>query len=90
MPILETLSKEMFGFNDSSKWLLAGRISAAVLFAVVCSHAVATATAQTHEDGTRAFKDQDYQTALRIFRPLAERGDVRSQLNLGMMYNNGR
>ena len=42
------------------------------------------------DEGTAAFGRGDYATALREWRPLAERGDVDAQRNLGFMYANGR
>ena len=37
-----------------------------------------------------AYKSGNYKYALRKFRGLAEQGDVRSQYNLGVMYENGQ
>jgi TPR repeat protein len=39
--------------------------------------------------GDTAYKQGDYGTALREWRPLAERGNAGAQLNLGFMYDNG-
>ena len=41
------------------------------------------------ERGGAAYKQGDYGTALREWRPLAEQGDAGAQLNLGYMYDNG-
>lgn len=41
------------------------------------------------EDGSDAIERQDYETAFRLLRPLAEQGDVFAQYNLGFMYSNG-
>jgi len=41
------------------------------------------------EEGATAYKQSDYGTALREWRPLAEQGDANAQLNLGFMYDNG-
>jgi hypothetical protein len=40
--------------------------------------------------GYAAFKMGDYQKALEIWRPLAERGSTAAQLNLGAMYEQGQ
>ncbi len=40
--------------------------------------------------GVAAYKKGDYATALREFRPLAERGDAKAQYALGVMYRNGK
>lgn len=41
------------------------------------------------KDGFDALNRKAYQTALKIFRPLAEQGDALAQNNLGFMYNRG-
>jgi len=42
------------------------------------------------EDGYAANRSGDYAAALKIWRPLAEEGNVFAQNALGMMYNNGK
>ena len=42
-----------------------------------------------YEDGTAAYHHKDYQTALKLWQPLAEQGDVKAQYNLGVMYKKG-
>ena len=42
------------------------------------------------EDGLAAYKRQDYETVLRLWRPLADRGDASAQYSLGLMYQNGQ
>src|SRR5690348_2619505 len=46
-------------------------------------------TAQTIQEGIQALKSKDYQTALLILRPLAEKGDAQAQSALGFMYVGG-
>ncbi len=41
------------------------------------------------EDGTPAHGRRDYATALRLWRPLAEKGDAAAQWPLGMLYRFG-
>jgi TPR repeat protein len=41
------------------------------------------------EDGEAAYQSGNYSVALRLWRPLAERGEAAAQFNLGVMYNNG-
>ena len=41
------------------------------------------------EDGFAAYRNNDYVTALRLWRPLAEQGVAVVQFNLSLMYNNG-
>src|SRR6266436_8957670 len=51
------------------------------------------APAATDEDdfrrGLSAFNTGDYATALNVWRPLAERGEPRSQAGIGFMYHRG-
>jgi uncharacterized protein len=42
------------------------------------------------EDADAATKKGDYATALKLLRPLAERGDPAAQTNLGAMYLGGQ
>lgn len=51
----------------------------------VVSHAVA----DLYADGLAAFQRADYPTALKLWRELADKGDVRAQGSLGTMYDNG-
>jgi uncharacterized protein len=41
------------------------------------------------EDGRAAYDRQDYETALQLWRPLAEQGTAYAQYNLGVMYAEG-
>ena len=41
-------------------------------------------------DGWTAYSKEDYKTAFKEWRPLAEEGDAKSQTNLGILYYNGR
>jgi len=42
------------------------------------------------EEGLAAYDRGDYRTALREWKPLAEKGIARAQYNLALMYNNGQ
>jgi len=42
------------------------------------------------EKGMEALGNQDYATALRELRPLAEQGNAEAQSNLGVMYDKGK
>lgn len=53
---------------------------------VVCNGAV---SAGPLEDGDKAVRYGDYTTALRLWRPLAERGDAEAQFRLGSLYELG-
>ncbi len=41
------------------------------------------------EDGMAAYDREDYATALRLWRPLAEQGHATAQYNLGIIYEKG-
>jgi len=41
------------------------------------------------QDGVEAYKEEDFETVVSKWQPLAERGDPRAQFNLGMMYFDG-
>ena len=41
------------------------------------------------QDGVEAYKEEDFETVLSKWQPLAERGDAKAQFNLGMMYFDG-
>ena len=45
---------------------------------------------QQFQQGLEAIKRGDYQTAFKLWLPLAEQGDASAQFNLGMMYDNGQ
>jgi len=42
------------------------------------------------EDAATAFEREDYETAYKLFLPLAEQGYAQAQLNLGVMYERGQ
>ncbi|WP_315496945.1 tetratricopeptide repeat protein, partial [Haemophilus parahaemolyticus] len=45
---------------------------------------------QQFQQGFEASTRGDYQTAFKLWLPLAEQGDAAAQFNLGVMYGNGR
>ena len=49
-----------------------------------CSPSVANA--DDLQDARDAFKRKDYETAYKLFFPLAEQGVAQAQINLGRMY----
>ncbi|OHC73611.1 MAG: hypothetical protein A3G18_00815 [Rhodospirillales bacterium RIFCSPLOWO2_12_FULL_58_28] len=63
----------------------------AALIGVVAVAAVSLpALAGPFEDAVAAYERGDYETALRLYRPLADQGDAKARFNLGLMYVNGR
>jgi TPR repeat protein len=59
-----------------------------LLVLLVC--AAVPAFAEPFEDAKAAHNSGDYATALRLYRALADAGDLRAQNNLGSMYANGQ
>lgn len=45
---------------------------------------------QQFQQGLESANKGDYQTAFKLWLPLAELGDVAAQYNLGLMYSNGK
>ncbi|TSA43924.1 hypothetical protein D4R49_01485 [bacterium] len=62
---------------------------AAILFAAVFFLLCEIAKAGPFEDGVNAFQRNDYATALRLWRPLANQGKAEAQFNIGLMYDGG-
>ena len=62
----------------------------AAMLATVLSLAFTPLAAQDFNKGLEAYNAQDYQTVLREWRPLADRGESDVQFNLGVMYYSGR
>jgi TPR repeat protein len=65
---------------------------AAYVLATVAALGVAPGGAQAgpFEDGVAAYDAGDFETALVLWRPMADQGDARSQYNLGVMYREGQ
>ena len=61
-----------------------------VLLFVLSSICLAIPTWADFQAGMEANDREDYATALREWRPLAERGDALAQYNLGLLYRKGR
>src|SRR5262249_8326438 len=62
----------------------------AVITAVVLCLGLAAPVAAAFEDGLDAYRRGDYATAMRRWRPLADKGNADAQSRLGFMYQNGR
>jgi uncharacterized protein len=65
----------------------------AILIALLCLTLSLPAFAEDVEDFNRgfvAFENGDYAGALRLWRPLADKGLARAQYNLGVMYRDGQ
>ena len=49
-----------------------------------------TISAQNFAAGLKAYENQDYATALKEWRPLAEQGSAAAEFNLGLLFYDGR
>jgi TPR repeat protein len=78
------------GRAHSAARLLDGGIMRQLLSGVIAFLVCSLALAGPFEDGAAAYQRQDYAGALRIWQPLAERGNAQAQHNLGILYAQGR
>jgi uncharacterized protein len=62
-------------------------LAAAVLIAGLTAH-VSVANA-SWEEATKAFAKKEYQAALKLFRPLGEKGNALAQYNIALMHRMG-
>ena len=67
---------------------------AALLLAALLAHsAYAAPAAQSRQSAldaaTAAYQKEDYKTAMRLLKPLAERGDALAQVNVATLYQDG-
>jgi TPR repeat protein len=58
----------------------------AIFLVVACATGVA---ADSFEDAASVYDSGEYTRAVHLFRPLAEKGNVKAQLQLGIMYDMG-
>ena len=61
-----------------------------VLIVAVLLGSIGVSWSADFQRGKDAYNQQDYATALREWKPLAEQGPARAQHNLGVMYNEGK
>jgi TPR repeat protein len=60
------------------------------LIVTACCILGSVALAGPWEDGMAAYNRGDYAPAIRLFRPLAQRGNARAQAAIGAMYRKGQ
>ena len=70
--------------------MVRGFSMACVLLATGLAVAAEITFASPFDDALSAYSRGDYETAMRLFRPLAEQGNADAQANLGFMYQNGQ
>jgi uncharacterized protein len=64
--------------------------SAILMLAIMVSSSVSFGASENYFDGVMAYVSGDYETALRILKPLAESGDDQAQFHLGFFYFEGK
>jgi hypothetical protein len=80
--------KKLFAKPAMSRY---SKASLAVLRTTLITWALSGTTfAGPFEDATAAYDRADYATALRLYRPLADRGNARAQILIGLMYDEGK
>ena len=67
--------------------VMAMTVRAAVRAAVILVAMLGAVVAGPLEDANGALKRKDYANAVRLYRPLADKGDPSAQVNLGSMYD---
>ena len=65
------------------------RVRAAVCAALILVAMLGAVVAGPLDDANEALKRKDYANAVRLYRPLATKGDPSAQVNLGFMYDEG-
>jgi TPR repeat protein len=76
--------------NDFAGRIGRGKFIASLLTGLMLTVSGGITIADQLEDGVTAYQHGDFATALRIFQPLAERGDATAQSNLGVLYEKGQ
>lgn len=71
-----------------TKTLLTSALLATSIFSVQ-STAWADTPEQQFQQGLESANKGDYQTAIKLWKPLAEQGSTSAQFNLGIMYSKG-
>jgi len=57
--------------------------------AIGAAFLVSPVWAQSYDDGARDYNKRDYHTAMKNWEPLAAKGDVKAQFNVGLLYAQG-
>jgi TPR repeat protein len=82
---MSTSQRVSRGFHHFVRLFVTRTLAAVVLIVILTG----AAAAGPLEDAWTAYKRGDYATALQLWRPLAEQGNVAAQANLGFMYYHG-
>lgn len=70
--------------EDNNSWMKLSNILFCTLFLFTTS-----IYAASYEEGKQAYLNKDYESALKILKPLAEEGDSQAQITMGLMYDYG-
>ena len=66
------------------------RSSAGALILIIALIMAVPVIAEPLEDAKKAYDHRDYETAVRLYKPLANKGDPEAQYSLGYMYRTGK
>ena len=66
------------------------RSSAGVLILIIALIMAVPAIAEPLNEAKKAYDRRDYETAVRLYKPLANKGDPEAQYALGYMYRTGK
>tara|TARA_B110000238_G_C16095117_1_gene425721 strand:- start:344 stop:958 length:615 start_codon:yes stop_codon:yes gene_type:complete len=61
-----------------------------IVFTLVWFVLISNSFSEDFSKGANAYRKGDYETALKVWRPLAEQGDDRAQSNMALMYVKGQ
>jgi TPR repeat protein len=70
--------------------VLTNAIRTALLVSIISLGVGSAGVAGPYEGANGAYDRGDFETALRLWQPLADQGNADAQRNLGLMYANGR
>jgi TPR repeat protein len=62
------------------------KVTMVILVALLWVMAASPVAADPYDDGMTAFKKGDYSNAIKLFEPLADEGDSRAEIQLGVIY----
>src|SRR5580704_10557314 len=74
------LGKVAMSFTYKNRLLMGGAVAFLLMIPAIASD---------EPGGLKAFRAGDYETAFKIWKPLADKGDANAQCDLGIMFQKG-
>lgn len=87
--MVKTLHSQVAGSRGQGLVLFGSWLTVVLAIIVILPLLAEAAIAGPFEDGHTSYKQRDFNNAFKIWRPLAEKGDAKSQYFLGRMYGFG-